>query len=259
MKRQYQENAGRRERQAGQKRTRRASKTSLSFRAGRCVCLPAAFCLPWFPLAANADVHDVRNDAQALSATRRIAIVAPFFCSGPTQIAIPPRKAVEPKPGKPVARVIWPNTSTPPARKPHSNRDLPPAAVKVEPSPKSAARGSVPAPTEAANTLALSSTDAFYRDALTSLADVMATSLPDRLAEGGRFTVVPALFVQQALRALHWQARDLFFPSHDAKTKFPMPDATRLQQLARQAACGRRTRRRDARTRQYRRRPAPAL
>ena len=233
MKRQYQESIGRRKRQVGQKRTRRVAETGLSFRSSRCVCLPAAFCLSWFSLAANADVHDVRNDAQALSATRRIAIVAPFFCSGPTQVAIPPRKAAEPKAVKPIARVVWPNTSTPPARKPHSSRDLPPAPIKVEPSPKTAARGSVPASNDPVNTTSSASTDAFYWDALTSLADVMAASLPDRLAEGGRFTVVPAPFVQQALRTLHWQARDLFLPSHDARTKFPTPDATRLQQLAR--------------------------
>jgi hypothetical protein len=185
--------------------------------------------MPLLPLAANAEA---RNDAQALRVTRRIAIIAPFFCSGPMQKPLPPRKDAASKDSKPVVRVALPDKSMPSIRKPHSNKDLPPAAVKIEPPPKRVA----PVPTHvppATNMSTPASTEAFYRDALKSLTEVMGTSLPDRLTEGGRFTVVPAKFVQQALRGLHWQARDLFLPSGSGNAKFPTPDTERLQQLAR--------------------------
>ena len=179
---------------------------------------------------------DARYDWESLLNTRRIAIVAPFFCTVP-----PPAHAQTVTPTrKPTARMMWPktvpdaSTSGSPARQ-SGNRVHPPTA-------KTAAKTTLqPAPVQIDPTLpqtkpAAAVTEAdksFHTRTLQTLTATLQTALPESIAAGRTYQVLPDGDVQAALRQLRWQSRDLFqFQGKPTQGKFPAPDLKHIQKFA---------------------------
>ncbi len=179
---------------------------------------------------------EVHYNWEALLNTRRIAIITPFFCT-----IKPPAAAPVPLPAaKPKARVVWPAPTAEHAsarknsastRKSSTKAVLRPAPVHLDPAvaPKPADKGNKQ-PAAAAVTPAEKS---FHTQTLQTLTEVMQATLPERIAAGRVYQVVPESEAQAALRGLRWQPRDLFQERGAiVRGKFPTPDVKHIQQLA---------------------------
>ena len=179
---------------------------------------------------------DARYDWESLLNTRRIAIVAPFFCTVPPPA---PFSATAPT-RKPIARVIWPkpapdastggnparqseNRVTPHATKTAAKSTLQPAPVRIDPT--------LP---QAKPSVAVTAADnSFHARTLQTLTATLQTALPESIAAGRTYQVIPEGDVQAALRKLRWQSRDLFqLRGKPAQGKFPAPDLKHIQKLA---------------------------
>ena len=182
---------------------------------------------------------DARYDWEALLNTRRIAVVAPFFCTVPLP-ALPPSA----KPSvKRTAHVVFPIPKSAPAarsggtasyKRGKSFPALPgvsakppmqPARIQIDPVPQSSKSG--PAiPVTATDT-------SFHARTLQTLTETLRAALPESIGNGHTYQVIPETDVQTGLRKLRWQTRDLFQGRGlPAKSKFPDPDIKHIQKLA---------------------------
>ncbi len=179
---------------------------------------------------------DARYDWESLLNTRRIAIVAPFFCTVPPPDPAPAMALTR----KPTARVIWPKTApdaftggnqarqsgnrvNPRTARTATKATLQPAPVQIDPAPPQP-KASVPV-TEADKS--------FHARTLQTLTATLKTALPESIAAGRTYQVIPDGDVQAALRKLRWQSRDLFaLQGKPTQGKFPPPDTKHIQKLA---------------------------
>ena len=174
---------------------------------------------------------DARYDWESLLNTRRIAVVAPFFCTVPPPAFIPSAKPTT----KRTARVIWPKpaSNTPSARnkpvlshsKTSAGKTLQPATVQIE---------LAPLPPKTTSAVPATAADkSFHTQTLQTLTSTLHTALPESIGAGNVYRVVPQSDVQAALGRLHWNEHDLFQErGQPLRGKFPVPDVKRIQKLA---------------------------